>query len=810
MTDLIQRSFAGGEIGPSLYARSDVVKYVTGLKTCRNFLVQRHGGAANRPGSIFIGEQADMTKRGRLLKFVFNADQSYCLMFENLRMRVVRNGAVLSAGTLAAYNGATAYVPGNQVANGGVNYYCIANTTGNAPPNATYWYPMPADGTFEMPTPYVEADLGTLTYDQSGDVVTITHPNYAPRELRRTAHTVWVLASITFAPGISTPGSVTNTGAAGTGTSWVVTALASETYEESLQSTATTSSATPSSGSPISVSWAAVTGAAEYNVYKETNGVYGYIGTAVGTSFSDTGITPNTAETPPVSRNPFSGSNLYPSTCTYYQQRHVFANTNTAPETVWATRSGAYKNLTISSPSQDDDAVTWTMAGRQVNEIRHMVEVGQLVMLTAGAEWVIQGNANGVLAPGEVNPTPVAYNGAAEVMPAIVDNSIVYVQARGTKIRDLRYEVQSTGYAGRDLTVFASHLFEGYAIERMDYALNPHSVVWAVRDDGTLLGMTYLREHEIWGWHRHDTGASGEFEDVCVVPEGAVDAVYVLVKRTVDGAAVRYLERFSDRASRWTDVPLQAFFVDSGLTYNGRNSGATTMTLSGGTDWTHAETLTLTASASFFSAGDVGNAIVLRYDDLALNVVCTITAYTGVTVVSVTPNKTVPVSLRGVAVTVWSKAVDEVAGLDHLEGEEVAILADGSVEPPQTVSGGSITLSRPYSVIHAGLPVESDFETLSPDVLQAETLQGKPKLVRSVTLAVESSRGIYAGTEFGNLREYKQRAGEDYSEPTALKTGTVEISLDTSWNEHGRVCVRQSDPLPLTILAAIPNVAAGG
>lgn len=803
MTALIQRSFAGGELAPSLGARSDVVKYQTGLRTCRNFFVQRHGGIANRAGTRFVAEQASSAARGRLIKFVFNADQTYVLLFENQRMRVVRDGAVLTCGTLAAYNGATAYVPGDKVLSGGTNYYCIANTTGNAPPNATYWYAMPADGTYEIPTPYLSADLDTITYDQSGDIVTLHHGSYAPRELARTGHTTWVLSTITFAPSIAAPTGLANTGAAGAVTSWVVTAIKSETLEESLQSSATSTSATPSSGSPITVSWSAVSGAAEYNVYKALNGVYGFIGTAVGTSFSDNGIAANTAETPPASRNPFSGAGNYPRTGTYYQQRKVFAATSLKPESVEASRSGMFHNFTRSSPIQSDDAVSWSMAGRQVNEIRHMVEVGQLVMLTAGAEWVIQGNASGVLAPGEVNPTPIAYNGASTVMPAIVDNNLIYVQARGTKVRDLRYEVQSTGYAGRDLTVFSAHMFDGYTITRLDYAQVPHSIVWAIRDDGTLLGMTYLREHEIWGWHRHDTGAAGMFEDVCVIPEGTEDAVYVLVRRTIDGATVRYLERFDSRISRWTDFPVEAFFVDCGLTYNGRNETATTMTVSGGTDWTIVEALTLTASASFFTAGDVGNAIVLRYDDEDLTVTLTITGYTSGTVVTVQASRTVPAGVRAVAVSTWSKAVDSLAGLDHLEGETVAILADGSVETPQTVTAGAITLQRPYSVVHVGLPIEADAETLSLDVLNAETLQDKRKLVRSVTLQVESSRGITAGIDSTALQD------ANYGDPMELFTGAVEVPLSSTWNDNGRVFVRQSDPLPLTILAAIPDVSVG-
>lgn len=801
MTSLAQRSMAGGELSPAMSARADQVKYLTGLRTCRNFWIMRHGGVTNRPGTRFVAEQKDNSAKGRMLKFVFNNEQTYVLVFENRCIRFIRDGAELNVAGVPAYNGATAYVPGNLVSNSGVNYYCHAGTTGNAPPNVTYWYPL--SGTiYEIPTPYVSADLPTLKYSQSGDIITITHPNYAPRYLSRTGHTTWVLELATFAPSISAPGSVVNSGAAGTATEWAVTAVKDGSYEESLRSSSTGSSASPSSGSPITVSWGAVTGAVEYNVYKKKNGVWGFIGTTTAISFIDDGIVPTITDTPPVSRNPFVGANNYPSATTNYQQRQIYANTNNNPEAVWGTRSGSFKNLTVSSPSQSDDAVSWSMAGRQVNAIKHMVEVSQLVMLTSGAEIIIQGNGNGVLAPGEVNPNTIAYNGASDVTPALVGNSIVYVQARGTIIRDLKYEVQSTGYTGRDLTVFSSHLFDKYTVTAMDYSQIPHSIVYAVRNDGTLLGMTYMREQEVWGWHRHDT--DGEFEDVCVIPEGNEDVAYFLVKRTINGVTKRYKERFASRVIN--DVARDAFFVDSGLSYDGTNTTAVTMTLTGAFDSAPYPILLLTASAGYFSAGDVGNAIVLNVGVESLTL--TIMSYLSTTVVQVQPAKTVATEFRAVAMTTWSKAVDQVGGLDHLEGKSVAVLADASVLSQRVVTGGAITLDRTYSHIHVGLPIVADIETLSVDTVEAETLLDKLKLINRVGLIVQETRGLWGGIDFDHLYELKQRSFEDYDEPIEPRTGLYEIGIDSDWDYNGRVAVRQLDPLPATILAIIPKVEA--
>lgn len=806
MPSLIQRSFAGGEIAPALYARADQAKYSTGLRTCRNFMVQRHGGVANRPGTEYICEVKDSSKRVRLIRFVFNASQAYILEFGDQYMRVIRDGAQVEVSGLSAYDGGTTYAQGDLVSYGGVNYYSkVSSNTGNQPDeSADEWYALTGD-VYEMPTDYLEADLQDLQYVQSGDVVTIVHPSYPPAQLSRTSHTGWTLADISFSPQIDAPANVQATkGANGSGTyTYKVTAVRDGTYEESLPSSeaSITSASVPSQTAPHVVSWDAVSGAYEYIVYKSKNGVFGYIGIAQGTSFNDVNIDPDTSDTPPIENDPFDGADDYPSAVAYFQQRQCFASTNNDPETVWMTRTANYRNLTISRPLQDDDAVEFTVAGRQVNQVRHLLDLGKLVILTTGGEWIVAGDADGVVKPTAINLRQQGYRGSANRVPIIIGNSALYVQARGSIVRDLRYQFESDSYNGDDLTVFAAHLVDGYQISDWDYQQIPHSIVWAIRDDGTLLGLTYVREHQVWGWHRHDT-EGGTFENIAVVPEDDEDAVYLVVKRTINGSTKRYIERLHSR--RVSDITVDAFFVDAGLTYDGRNTDDShTMTLTGGTDWLHTESLALTSSTAYFVSGDVGNAIVLTVGDD--EVTCTITAYSSATAVTVQANKTVPAAIRGVAVSAWSKAVDGLSGLDHLEGCTVNILADGHVEAQATVESGSLTLQRPYSVVHVGLPITADFCTLDLDIPEGQPLTDKRKLINRVTLVVEDSRGIWAGPDVDHLSEYKQRSSSAFGAAIELYTGQVEIRTKATWNDNGRVFVRQSDPLPLTILAAVPS-----
>jgi hypothetical protein len=683
-----QRAFSGGELAPSLHARSDLAKYSSGAKTLRNMFVLPHGGASNRPGTKFIAEVKNSAARVRLIPFQFSSSQTYVLEFGNLYMRVYSNGA--------------------QVLLAGVPY--------------------------EIVTPYTTADLATLKYTQSADVMTIAHPSYASRNLSRTGHTAWTLATISLAPALAAPAGPAATPTNGTGAgaaiafSYKVTAVNTGTLEESLASVAATCSnyaLNPATGTFNTITWSAVTGAAKYNIYKETNGggIHGYIGSATALTFLDSNLAGDEADTPPETRDPFAAAN-YPGVVTYHQQRRVFGGSTTAPQTVWMSQSGNYSNFNVSSPSRDDDGVTFTLASPQVNEIRHFVALNDLLVLTSGGEFKVTGGGSSggdPITPSAVLVRPQGYRGSSHVPPLIVGETALFVQQKGSIVRDLGYSLESDGYTGNDLSVLANHLFESNTVAEWAYAQAPHSIVWAVMADGTLLSLTYLKEHQVWAWSHHDT--SGTFESVAVVSEGSEDAVYVSVLRTLNtGGVKRFVERFQTRIVN--DVT-DAFFVDCGLSYSG-----------------------------------------------------------------------IPATT--------------ISGLTHLNGETVTILADGSVSASQTVSGGAITLPHSASVVHVGLGYTAELQTLDLDVTTLRQSANAKRRVTEVLVKVERSRGMWAGPDADHMTEVKQRDFEPYGDPIALFTGDFKLSIPPSWGRSGSIVLQQRDPLPLTVLAVIPEVDIGG
>lgn len=605
----LMRSFAGGEITPEMYGRIDLDKMQTGLSRALNFIVLPHGPAANRPGFQYVIRSLapSFAPTVRLIPFAYNAEQTMVLEFTDLKVRFHTNGATLLEATITIFP-MTQANPGvftsaaHGYANGDWVYMTSADTTfalrdryfivqgvtantftltdlfGNVVDTTGVALPVSALWTarvYTVTTPYLAADLAGLHYTQSADVLTIVHPSYAPRELRRLGATNWQLSTITFAPTIATPGAPSSaTVGPGGGTpidhTYVVTAVAADTYEESLASTTTTENWDLTvAGNFIDVTPAAVSGAVRYNVYKLANGgLYGFVGQSDGADFRDDNIVPDLSQTPPEAATPFTGAGNFPSTVTYLEQRRAFAATDNKPQHVWMTRSATESNMTQSVPLRDNDAIIFRIASGQQNRIRHLAPLGDLIAITVGSEFRVYAAGTDVLTPSSVTPKPQSYIGANNAQPVVAEASVLYAQAQGGHVREFAYAGEGLSgalYKANDVSILAPHLFDDYTIVDLAYSRTSKCpTLWAARSDGKLLGMTYVPGQNVRAWHQHDT--DGEFVSVCCVAEGSEDALYVAVNRVVDGDPVVYIERLHTR--RFSALKY-AFFVDSGLTYDG-------------------------------------------------------------------------------------------------------------------------------------------------------------------------------------------------------------------------------------------------
>ena len=819
VTRNFKQAFSGGEISPEMFGRIDDTKYQQGAAKLRNFIAKPQGPAENRPGFAFVKEVKDSTKAVRLMSFTFSTVQTMVIEMGDQYFRFHTQGATLNYSDGAAWNSGTNYVVGSIAKYSGTNYYSKTAHSNSQPPNSTNWYALPADMTYEIPSPYLEAELFDIHYVQSADVMTIVHPSHAPRELRRLGATQWELKEINFGSPIASPTGVSvsayipSSSSTNTDTyeahEYVVTAIGSNLIDESAQSSSGSANNNIFvTGAKNTVSWNAVSGAARYRVYKEQAGVYGFLGETTSTSIVDANIAPDFSRTPPVYDNPFPSSDNYPGAVSYFEQRRVFAGTNNDPQTIYMTKSGTESNMSFGIPIRDDDRIKFRVAAREANTIRHIVPLTQLLLLTGSAEWRIASVNSDAITPSSISVKPQSYVGANNAQPVIVNNSMVYAAARGGHVRELGYNWQANGFITGDLSLRAPHLFDNFTVVDMALAKAPLPIVWMTSSNGKLLGFTYVPEQQVGAWHQHDT--DGTFESVASVSEGNDDVVYCVIKRTINGAVKKYIERMGTRLYA---TQRDSFFVDAGATYNGTNTNTgQNVTISGGTNYTRGESVTITANYNLFNAppstNDIGDAIVLV--DGTNYYRCNITSTTSQTVATVKLDKDLPANLRNTGITTYEVARNVISGITWLEGKTVSILADGAVHPQKVVSSGSITLDQASSVVHVGLPYESDLQSL-PLALQAEAFgQGRVKNLNHVWVRVLESSGIFAGPSADKLVEAKQRTTEPYGSPPNLKTEDIKIMLTPTWQDTGQLFVRQSDPLPLTIVGLTLEVAIGG
>ena len=661
-------NFTAGELSPRLDGRNDLSKYPSGCKTLENFIVYPHGSAARRSGTQFISEVKTSANKTRLVPFEFSTTQTYILEFGNQYIRI--------------------YKDKGQVQNGG--------------------------SAVEIATPYLTAELFDIKFAQSADVMYIVHPNHAARKLSRTSHINWTLTQIDFTKGpMQDPNTTTTTlnpgqTAVGTGVS--------------LAASATTG----------------INGGAGFASTDVGRFVFLHGGYAKITAFTDTtNVTIEILTTLSASTatenwrlGAFSDTTGHPSTVTFFEQRLVFAGTTEQPQTVFFSKSGDYENMdaNIGGTIADSDAIIYTIASNQVNAIRFMTATRTLIIGTAGGEFSVSGGGSDVaITPTNILIKKQSNHGAANIDALAVGNVTLFMQRARRKMRELAYNFDVDGYIAPDMTILAEHITEG-GITQMAYQQEPNQIIWLVRGDGELVGFTYQREQQVTAWHRHIFGGafgSGKAvcESVAVIPTDDTEyEVYVIIKRTINGATKRYIEVLN--TFDFTNTDNTTFnFLDSQLDYNG-------------------------------------------------------------------------------------SATTTISGLSHLEGQTVSILADGATHADKVVSSGSITLDRSSTKVKVGLSYTSLLQTMRIDAGARDgTSQSKTKRIYEITIRLFESVGVEVGPDLNNLERIPFRSSANaMNQGITPFTGDKEVEFRGNYETDGFVFVRQTQPLPLTILSLYPRL----
>lgn len=945
-----QLGFIGGEFSYPMYGRPDDSSYAYGVGRARNFLIRPQGTIRSRPGFEFVTEAKYPSRKCRLIPFQYSAVDTVVIEMGHRYMRFMVNGAV------------------------------VLNDK---------------DQPYEISTPYNEADLFSVHYDQSADVMTFAHTSYSPMTLKRYGPNDWRLEALDLGMKINPPKNVkasayypdvedgeNNKGSFGyeeedkdrVTSTYCVTAVDSDGNESERSETATTKGNFYITGAYNTISWSAVSGASRYKVYRETGGIYGFIGETESTSIKDDNIAPDTTVTPPsyadffsasggikqvtvtnggsgyfenqsyyslpaalripviygwsveaetpadtgteeepapaveppaslsltltasesdgsfpvsgtvsltlnaeknfyvpdnvvsVGASPYTGSYISvtlaasshrylnpkvflqspsvtgftlsyepqpgvsdaasmaggsqaakdmlsasgaglaqisaytgqglapistgnttltvtdstgtgaslrpiisdgvitgvivasagqgytkptvtasgggsgakfsvalfsgdeiqaPGALGLFEQRRWFAGTGERPLSIIATKSGTTDEMSRHYPNQNvDDCIVVQAETRDANRILHLVPLQDLIMFTGTAEWRISASDGGAITPINISVKPQSYYGCTEVQPVIASNQCLYATARGGHIREMGYSRDVYGYLSSDISVRATHLFDGYKIDDMCYMKAPFPRLACVSSSGLIANCTYMPEQSLQAWSSFST--DGVFESCVSIPEGGddgEDSLYVVVRRVIEGQVVRYIERMG---------------------------------------------------------------IIEDNSDMSL-------------------------CLDSCLIGQFSSPQRVIAGLDHLEGKTVGAQCDGVSVKDLTVKNGQVTLPKAASNIVIGLPIDYSVLTL-PFITQIQGYaKGRVKNIGKVYVQViydgELSAGPTDGQQVTLTGEWLNRYTDEPSEPAIREISAV---MRGKWSELTQMLIKHTDYKPVEITSWAADVEVGG
>jgi hypothetical protein len=789
----IVTNFQAGEFSPRLEGRIDLQKYASGAQKLENMLIFPQGGITRRPGTKYAGTSKGGGKV-RLIDFQFSDEQAYVLEFGANYIRFFKDGGILTEAT-ETISGATQANPvvltitGHSLSNGDRIFvkdvggmvelnnreFTVANAATNTIElsgiDGSGFTAYTSGGTsgkiVEVTTTYTEAQVFELNHVQSADVLYLAHKDHEPAKLTRATATSFTLTDIDFVDGPWLDENTTDTtmyASAATGTGVTITAsadvfssddvgrfirfreileivhdewAASTSYNDGdtvrynghVYEQVTGSTRTSGNTPPVHLSGTETYGSIDWEYLHDEFGhvrITGFTSATVVTAdvhedqFGNSRLPDSSIGAANANKRwslgAFGGDQGYPRAVAFYEERLYFAGTTGQPQTIFGSQTADFENMTPGT--NDDDAINVTIASDQVNVIKHMIQGRFLQLLTTSAEFTLSGGTGTQpVTPTNVNVLRETTFGSSDVRPIRAGSSTILIQKGQEKVKEVTFDLDTDGLVGRDLTILAEHIARG-GLTDMIWQQEPELILWFVRTDGVLIGLSYDPQNQTIGWHTHPMGNSGFVESITAIPSGAEDQVYLSVKRTIDGSTVRHIV-FMENIYFGTDVD-DAFYVDSGLTYD-------------------------------------------------------------------------------------STATTTISGLNHLEGETVQILADGAAHADKTVSGGVVTLDRSASTVHVGYSYDSKVQTLRMEGGADDGVsQGKIKRIHGITVRFLDTVGAEMGPDENNLDRLPFR-DSSMAMDTAVPMfdGDKEISFPSGYDNDARVFVRQTQPLPMTILAVM-------
>ena len=829
-------NFAGGLLTKKLFGRVDLAAYPIGKSISRNFIGEVQGPDTYRPGSYHV-LPTRLNGLANLIPFIFNDEQAYSLAFSDGKFRVFTDGGVITEdaktitgiviGTGVITSAAHGYETGDQILIYGVagttelnnkyflvvkvdaSTYTLKDLDGVAIDMTAYGAYVSGGSTervYEVTSPYAEADIGGLRYAQKADLMYIVHRDYEIRKLRRFGETDWRIETFTRT---ADPFTKVITGAT-QANPCVVTATG-----HGLET-----------GDLIEIY--GVVGMVELNgnTYSVVKIDADNVSLKDSVTFVDIDSTGYTAYS--------SGGYLFkqgnmPGAVAFYGGRLFYGGTDDDPETFFGSRApdnagvSRFDDFTVGSNA--DDAVIFPIASQNntADRIHWFAGTNKFLAIgTYGAVYKAYGATESAPISGtDVTVVPVDFYGAQNMLPVRIGTSIFYVQRGGIVLNRFAYSVLEDSFASEDLNVLSDELTFPNLVQ-LALQQGRINILWAIRSDGVLLGVSTKEQEKIASWHTHYLGGTDvKVLSVCGEPQSNnTDNLWLVVERTINGVTRRYHEYFSpdptlpeyedfysgdevvDRNAferRQYEVSKLFIRVDSALTLDTSQVIALTPGAATGTG------ITFTAASPLFTAADVGRRIVKKHVTGYEYGTAEITAFISSTQVTCDILEDFD-SADAMAADAWYLTVTTVSGLEHLEGETVKIVTDGAVHPERTVTNGTITLTSSATVVNVGEGYRGWIRTMP---LESRSASGSSmamvSTVNRVGILFRHTLGARFGTDPYRMEQVIFRTTNDRTgQPPPLFTGMEEVRVPDGYDLQKFINVIQDEPLPCTVQAIIP------
>ncbi len=855
-------NFTAGELSPRLGGRTDLSKYYNGCNQLENFLVHPHGGASRRPGSRFIAETKSSAAQSRLVPFQFNVLQAYILEFFNNGFRIFKDGGSVTSGSpAAAVEVTTTYTTAQLDAlkfaqSADVMYVVhpdhpvrkISRTSHTA------WTITDVD---LARGPLLDANTTTTTMTASartGSSITIT-----------ASAVTGVNGGDGFTAGVDIGRIIklhhgyAKITAVNSTTEVVSTALENDRFVAEIEPSYTASTIAFVEGDPSSTGLEhndRITDTAKNFIDEgfENGMTITVSGASTGGNNTDYLLVQVTADTLLIApsddvANESASASItivgkleaddewrlgafyianYPSSVAFYEQRLVFASTANQPQTLFFSVGGDYENFTPGVLA--DSALTYTIGSNQVNVIRYLSSSRSLLVGTSGGEFAVRASsADEPLSPTNAQIKQQSAYGSADVQPVQVGNAVLFLHRAARKVRELTYNYDSDSYIAPDLTILSEHVTEN-GLTQLAYQQEPDSIVWGVRSDGVLVGMTYRRDEQVIAWHQHKLGGISGTATVTVTDFANVSVGSKITLTKSNGTQVVFTSEAAgasdpaDTSLGWrpntsNDVTADNIYtrINAHADFTVANPAANVVTIYETTragvgfltvETTDAIRLTPT-SQSHALVESIATIPGTQEDHLYLIVNRTINGATKRYIEYIkswdfgTDIEAAFFTDSGLSYD--GAAATSLSGLTHLEGELVHVIGNGATHNSKTVSSGAISLDRSVTKAVVGLPYTSSLQTMRLEAGATDgTAQGKIKRIDEVTVRLFRTVNALVGASAADTDRISFRSGAEAMDVAIpLFTGDKSIEMSTGYDQDGFVMVQQDLALPMTIISII-------